>query len=138
MQHVGICTRCEGTERAGGCECEDTEQCAPGLFCYGADTHGIGGVGHCYDADPPSWACLADCERLLNDPGAECLQDYPTGGRCIDSLCSPMEAEQCFQQGMVCRYGECVIECASEADCDELGYPSETFHCVTNECRHSL
>ncbi|WP_157068850.1 hypothetical protein [Sandaracinus amylolyticus] len=138
VQVVGICTRCEGFERAGGCECTDTEQCAPGLFCFGTDTHGIGGTGHCYPQDPPSWACLADCQRLFDDDHATCLQDHPTGGRCIDSLCSALEAEQCFQQGLVCRDGDCVDECDADQDCVELGYPSETFHCESNECRRAI
>ena len=135
-QSYGVCTRCEGFERAGGCTCESTEECAPGLSCFGADTHG-GGIGHCYDAQPPSWACLADCQRLYNDDGARCVQDYPTGGRCVDSLCSNPKTFECFQQGMVCRYGDCVVECDSNLDCQELGYPSDTFQCISHECRRA-
>lgn len=131
---VGICTRCEATQRAAGCECEHTDDCAPGLFCYGADTWNGGGTGHCYDEDPPSWVCLADCERLFNDPYAWCYHERPGGARCLDFLCDEPTEYECMMQGKACRYGECVVECHSQADCHDLGFPA-AFVCQGNVCQ---
>jgi hypothetical protein len=121
---VGICTKCDPV-RGPGCECDLQSPCDVGS-CWGDDTWD-GGIGHCYD-DPPSWACLADCERLFNDGLAYCYNDHYGGARCMDSDCPPWVADDCYQDGMVCRYGDCVVECASVQDCADLGYPSY-FEC---------
>lgn len=133
---IGICTKCEA-ERGPGCECDLERPCAVGS-CFGDDTFG-GGVGRCWKEPPPPWACLADCERLYNDPGAYCYYDYPAErGRCMDSSCPRPEAFACAEQGKVCRYGECIVECTSNADCRELGYP-EYFECSSvSRCEYAF
>lgn len=123
---VGICTKCDPV-RGPGCECDFSNPCDVGS-CWGDDTWN-GGVGHCYE-DPPSWACLADCERLFNDGLAYCYNNHLGGARCMDSDCPKWKADECYQQGKICRYGQCVVECTSTADCDALGYPSY-FECST-------
>jgi hypothetical protein len=123
---VGICTKCE-PERGPGCECDDSMPCDVGT-CWGDDTYD-GGIGHCY-IDPPSWACLADCQRLFNDDQAYCYNNHLGGARCMDSSCPDYLATQCYEDGLICRDGACVVECASTADCDALGYPSY-FECTT-------
>lgn len=52
----------------------------------------------------------------------------------MDALCSKPEAFACAQQGKVCRYGECVVECNSTEQCrTELGYP-DNFVCQSHRC----
>ncbi len=131
----GICKRCDDV-RGPGCECSNAKPCEIGS-CYGDDTFN-GGMGHCFKDPPPSWACLADCSRLLNDNGAWCYAAYPTGeARCMDSLCSEPQAFNCNLQGKVCRYGECIIECANDAECAAKGYPGY-YRCNQARCQHGL
>jgi len=134
--NVGICTKCE-PERGPGCECDLQQPCQVGS-CFGDDTFN-GGVGRCWKEPPPTWACLADCERLYNDPGAYCYYDYPAPrGRCMDSSCPRPTAFACAEQGKVCRYGDCIVECTSNADCEELGYP-EYFECSSaSRCEYAF
>lgn len=130
---VGICTRCS-TKRGPGCQCNHALPCDVGE-CYGDDTFG-GGMGRCYLSPTPTWACLADCDRLFNDDLAYCYNDYPTGARCMDSYCTPDKAYSCYQQGKTCRYGDCVVECDSNEDCTTHGYPP-SFICNHNRCEPS-
>gem|GEM_PF-6405743 len=125
---VGICVECTDV-RGPGCECDLSMPCDVGE-CFGDDTWG-GGVGRCYEDLPPSWACAADCERLFNDPLAYCYNDHLGGARCMDSDCQPWDAEDCYQQGMLCRGGECVVECESQVDCADAGYPSY-YECASS------
>jgi hypothetical protein len=132
---VGICKKCDDL-RGPGCECDDQLLCDVGS-CFGDDTFN-GGVGHCYLEPPPSWACLVDCERLFNDPLAWCYHDHLGGARCMDSDCAPWDAEDCYQDGMICRGGECVVECYSNADCGTLGYP-DYMECTTaGRCEYAF
>jgi hypothetical protein len=134
-QTEGTCKKCESF-RGPGCECDDQRPCAVGS-CFGDDTFG-GGVGRCFKDPPPAWQCLVDCERLFNSEQSWCYSDYPTGrARCMDHLCTKPEAFACAQQGKVCRYGECVVECESTADCQTKGYPG-TFTCQSSRCEYSL
>ncbi|UJR78514.1 hypothetical protein [Sandaracinus amylolyticus] len=149
---VGVCTRCQpagdgGNNRPAGCECESDEQCAIGLSCYGADTQGGGGLGHCYrdDRGPPDFACVADCRRLFNDPQAVCIHDYPGGARCFELACDDPDAfAPCYENGTgVCRTAcdpegndcetGCGSECVTDAQCDERGYPAG-YSCVGAVC----
>ena len=85
----GICTKCDEV-RGAGCECDAGRPCDKGS-CFGDETFN-GGVGRCFE-DPPAWACLADCERLLNDDHAWCYAGYPTGqARCMDNLSNRVNA----------------------------------------------
>lgn len=132
----GICTKCDDV-RGPGCECSNTQQCDVGS-CFGDDTFG-NGVGHCFKDPPPDWACLADCKKLFNSSAAWCYYDYPTGkARCMDHLCSKPEAYNChvYQDGKVCRYGNCVVECNNNFDCQTKGYPSN-FECVSHRCEYA-
>ncbi len=132
----GICKRCDDV-RGPGCECDNGHPCDVGA-CYGDDTFN-GGTGHCFKDPPPAWACLADCSRLLNDENAWCYADYPTGeARCMDNLCTEPTAFNCnLDGGKVCRYDECVVECADDSDCADKGYPP-IFHCNQGRCEHGL
>jgi hypothetical protein len=127
----GVCVDCEEF-RGPGCECDEGLPCDKGE-CFGEDTFGGGGTGHCYVAPAPSWVCLADCERLFNDPGAYCYQEALGGARCYDSGCSEPEAKTCYPQGRVCRDSLCVLECVNQQDCAALGYPP-AFACIANRC----
>ena len=127
---VGICNRCED-ERGPGCDCNDLDLPCDVGSCFGDDTHGnAAGTGKCYLDAPPAWACLADCERLFNDPQAYCYNDHPGArARCMDSDCPQYLAYNCAQQGLICRDGACVQECGDYVDgdlvtCQDLGYPS--------------
>ncbi len=132
---VGVCIDCDEF-RGPGCECDGGRPCDKGE-CYGDDTFGGGGTGHCYVTPIPSWVCLADCERLFNDSEAYCYHDAIGGARCYDSFCSEPEAEACYQQGRVCRDSICVIECTTQQNCATLGYPPG-FTCVANRCEFPL
>jgi len=137
-QTVGVCTRCDDL-RGPGCPCNDVSaQCEEG-FCFGDDTRGnAAGQGTCYQADPPAWACLADCERLLGN-GAFCMHDHPDHGRCVPVVTTRPAATTCWEQGghmdpgeLECSYAP---ECIVTADCAELGYPGyfacdPTLRCV--------
>ncbi len=127
---VGICTKCDPV-RGPGCECDAQLPCDEGS-CWGDDTYG-GGVGHCYDDDPPSWVCLADCEQLFNQTNAECINTHIGGARCVDSDCPQYISEECYSLSMVCREGNCIVECTSVQDCADRGYPA-SFECVANRC----
>jgi len=131
---VGVCIDC-GELRGPGCECDGGRPCDQGE-CYGDDTFG-GGTGHCYVPPIPNWVCLADCQRLFNDPDAYCYHEALGGARCYDSGCSEPEAEACYLQGRVCRESQCVIECVNQADCLALGYPP-AFGCIANRCQFPL
>lgn len=131
----GICKKCDDV-RGPGCECDNARPCDVGE-CFGADTFG-GGTGHCFVEPPPKWACLADCDRLLNDDNAWCYADYPTGeAHCMDYLCTEPVAFNCNKEGKVCRYGECVVECQSNAECQQKGYPSY-YTCNQSRCQHGM
>jgi hypothetical protein len=130
----GVCSKCDEV-RGAGCECDDGQPCEEGS-CFGDDTFN-GGVGHCFD-DAPAWACLADCERLFNDEAAWCYADYPTGqARCMDNLCTEPKAWECNQAGKVCRYGDCVVECGNNTDCQVKGYP-DYYQCQQSRCEHGV
>jgi hypothetical protein len=132
---VGVCVDCEEF-RGPGCECDSGQLCDQG-DCFGEDTFGGGGTGHCYVNPIPPWVCLADCERLFNDPAAYCYHEALGGARCYDSGCSEPEAESCFLQGKVCRDSACVIECVNQQGCTALGYPP-AFECIENRCEFPL
>lgn len=136
-QTTGICKSCDDI-RGPGCECDFARTCDKGS-CFGADTFGQNaGVGRCYEEPPPSWGCLADCQRLFNDQFAWCYADYPTGkARCMDSLCSNLTAMACAAEGKVCRYDKCVVECESTADCQDKGYPGN-FECQSHRCEYAF
>jgi hypothetical protein len=107
--------------------------------CFGDDTFN-NGVGHCFKDPPPEWACLADCKKLFNSSAAWCYYDYPTGkARCMDHLCTKPEAFSCHvdYDGKVCRYGDCVVECNDNSDCDTKGYP-DNFECVSHRCEYAF
>ncbi|MGH9890599.1 MAG: hypothetical protein ACREA0_01170 [bacterium] len=143
-----ICTKCDAV-RGPGCECDNQRPCEVGE-CFGNQTFN-GGVGRCFKEPPLSWACLADCDRLFNSPAGWCYSDYPTGkARCMDRLCSKPEAFNCNLEGnlegssldnnlegQVCRYGECVVECDTTADCQAKGYPG-SFVCQSNRCEYGF
>ena len=136
----GVCTKCnqpgEGMKPAG-CECTKEADCALGLTCYGYDTHGGGGVGHCYSTDgPPEWQCAADCQRLTNDPQAICANNYPGGAHCFAGSCTDEpDYMECPENGTgVCRDDECGAECVNAEDCFERGYPPG-FLCIGSVCR---
>lgn len=137
---VGICTRCDEI-RGGGCECDVDRPCDVGS-CWGDSTaNGRLTVGRCYEAPPPSWACLADCQALYNRSTARCYHDHPSGrARCIDGvICEEVDEFGCFQQGKVCYDGACITECVTTQDCRydaqpnelDLDYPSY-FSCSVN------
>lgn len=131
----GVCKKCD-VFRGPGCECDDQRPCATGS-CFGDTTFG-GGVGHCFEDPPPSWACLADCNRLFNSNAAWCYAEYPTGqARCMDHLCSQPQAYECASEGKVCRYGQCVVECDETADCQAKGYP-DYFECQSHRCEYAF
>lgn len=123
---VGICTKCDSF-RGAGCECDDDRPCDKGS-CWGSVTaNGHQTVGHCYDAQPPSWTCLADCKALYNSPSARCYHDHPSGtARCIDGvICEEPEEYDCYQQGKVCFDGQCITECVGTENCRYDGQPGE-------------
>ena len=81
---------------------------------------------------------MVDCNRLFNDDNAWCYADYPTGeAHCMDFFCTEPEAFNCNLEGKVCRDGDCVIECADDAECADKGYPG-IFHCNQGRCEHGL
>lgn len=147
---LGVCTRCDlpgENQKPAGCECFGENDCALGLTCYGYDTHGGGGVGHCFSTDgPPDWACAADCKRLFNDEQAICAHDYPGGAHCFPLGCDEApEYMECPTNGDgVCHYEcdpndqncelECGAECLDAQDCWDLGYPPG-FLCIGAVCR---
>jgi hypothetical protein len=132
---VGICKSCDA-ERGPGCDCNDHDLPCDVGTCFGDDTFGLyAGTGKCYLEPPPSWACLADCAKLFNDPQAWCYHDYPgPQARCFDSGCTRPMAYNCALQNKVCRDGACVpAECdnipGSLPSCGQLGYPPN-FECT--------
>jgi hypothetical protein len=135
---VGICTRCED-ERGPGCECNKMHMPCEVGECFGDDTHGYAaGWGECYKAPPPSWACLADCQRLFNDSWAWCYFDPPAGqARCMDSGCDVPTAYNCAIQHQICRDGACIdMECGPGTTCADLGYPPYYQCSASHKCEH--
>lgn len=134
---VGICTLCD-EHRGPGCPCNDLSNPCESGFCFGDDTQGnASATGICYQANPPSWACLADCEMLLGN-GAFCMNDHPGGGRCVPVATATNEAHNCWNAGghmdpqaLSCSFQP---ECVSTPDCHNLGYPSYFACDGTNRC----
>ncbi|MEX2520661.1 MAG: matrixin family metalloprotease [Paracoccaceae bacterium] len=150
----GLCRTCDAPgDLHVGCSCSSDDECGGDLTCFGEDTQNGAGLGSCQPAEPPSWACLADCRALLNDDGAYCYNNHPSGtALCVASVCSEPEAFQCWTEGEfpgiddqptfgpVCRFApddsplsaSCRSECGPGADfdnpgldvtCQSIGYP---------------
>ena len=124
---VGICTLCD-EHRGPGCPCNDLSTPCDSGFCFGDDTQGnASSVGTCYQASPPSWGCLADCEALLGN-GAFCMHDHPGAARCVPVGTTTPEAHNCWNSGghMDPQELACTLqaECGNSADCHNLGYPT--------------
>jgi len=140
----------EGCERTSDCEaplvcrlelcrveCEDTEDCAPGLSCV-LDSEGR---GSCQVSDELRCVFDSDCpDPLVCSDGActnECTEDRdcPPGGTCaeiegelvcVDAIC--VRDSEC-PAPLVCGFaGRCEPECVADMDC-----PSDRT-CIDMRC----
>ena len=81
--------------------------------------------------------------RVTPDPAVVAAADavvLPGVGafaRCMDNLCTEPTAWECNQAGKVCRYGDCVVECNNNADCQAKGYPAY-YQCQQSRCEHDV
>jgi hypothetical protein len=135
---VGVCRLCDD-QRGPGCPCNDVQApCAVGS-CFGDDTDGpASSWGQCF-VEPPTFACLADCEALLGN-GAFCMTDHPDHARCVPVGTTLPEASSCWlDEGhmdtntLACTATpECGPGAPGAVSCADLGYPPY-FVCDTSQ-----
>jgi len=125
---VGVCTGCDPV-RGIGCPCRDGVQDCDVGSCFGDDTGGTdSSYGRCFE-DPPEFACLVNCDALLNH--GECLTDHPDWARCVPPGTGLPEASNCWwdgghldPNGEGCVFtAECGPDAPGDATCADLGYP---------------
>lgn len=110
---VGICTACNAF-RGPGCPCRDGQLNCDEGSCFGDDTRGVNSAwGQCFD-EPPTFACLADCEELLGN-GAFCMTEHPDHARCVPVGTGVPEASNCWwEEGHM---DPQTLDCTSTPEC---------------------
>ncbi len=154
--------------KPAGCTCTVDDQCAAGLECWGNEFQG-GAVGRCYPPEgPPAWQCTFVCDQLFtggwcdhdHEGFARCYDALTDGlevdtcwldgddGDGLEGCLAPCGGDpQCESAcaaldgvgPMHAWDGECMVQCVTDQDCADWGYPADTYVCgypSSPECVH--